>query len=108
MGIRERLAARMRERSALHSDFQHALTREILLTDRLRVKVLIMTASLLGTIILAAYLIVPDNVQRIWHGGFTIQPMLATIVPFVIFELWVLRQLAQRIAAGGDIPYVRR
>jgi adenylate cyclase len=109
MGMLERFSAEVRrERAVVHADFRHALTREILLTERLRVKVLIVTASLLGTIILATYLFFPDNVQRIWHGGFTIEPMLATIIPFVIFELWVLRQLAQRIAAGGDIPYVRR
>jgi adenylate cyclase len=97
-----------RERAALQADFRHALAREILLTERLRVKVLIVTAAMLGTIVTATYLFAPANVERIWHGAFTIWPMLATIIPFILFELWVLRQLAHRLAVGGDIPYVRR
>jgi adenylate cyclase len=109
MGMLEGFTApRQSGRSGLHSDFQHALTREILLTERLRVKALIVTATLLVGVILLAYLFATANVERIWHGTFAIQPLLATVIPFVLFELWVLRQLAHRLAHGGDIPYVRR
>ncbi len=97
-----------RERSVLHSDFRRALTREILLTERMRVKAVIVTVSALVACLFTAYAIVPSNVERISHGHFAILPMLAAYIPFVIFELSVLRLLNQRLTLDRDVPYLRR
>jgi adenylate cyclase len=96
------------ERSALFFDFRRALTREILLTERLRVKAVIITVVVLVGTLLTAYAIQPSGIERIWHGHFAIRTLLVTIVPFILFELSVLRQLNQRIALHRDVPYARR
>jgi adenylate cyclase len=96
------------ERSALYSDFRRALTREILLTERLRVKALIITVAVLVASLLAAFVIVPSGVERIWHGHFALRAVLATTIPFVIFELSVLRLLNQRLTLNRDVPHLRR
>lgn len=97
-----------RERSALYSDFRRALTREILLTERLRVKAVIATVAVLVASLLAAYIIVPASVERIWHGHFSPLPLLAATISFILFELSVLRLLSQRLTLNRDVPYLRR
>jgi adenylate cyclase len=96
------------EQTALFSDFRRALTREILLTERLRVKALIITVAVLVACLLAAFVIVPSGVERIWHGHFALRAVLATTIPFVIFELSVLRLLNQRLTLNRDVPHLRR
>src|SRR3954465_2589619 len=109
MGMLEKLTARSgREPVAPHADFRRALTREILLTERLRVKALIVTVVVLMVCTLTAFAIAPANVERIWHGSFAIRPVLATGIPFIIFELSVLRILTQRLAVNADVSMVRR
>jgi adenylate cyclase len=96
------------QRSAVSADFEHALTREILLTERLRVKVILVTLSLLLAILTAVYAISPDGIERIWHGHLPILPLYAAFLLFAVFELSVLRLLGQRLAQGRDVPYARR
>src|SRR6267143_3593817 len=96
------------QRSAVSADFEHALTREILLTERLRVKVILVTLSLLLAILTAVYAISPDGIERIWHGHLPIPPLYAAFLLFAVFELSVLRLLGQRLAQGRDVPYARR
>src|SRR2546425_8413333 len=95
-------------RSAVSVDFERALTREILLTERLRVKVILVTLSLLLAILSGAYAISPSSIERIWHGHLPILPLYAAFLLFAVFELSVLRLLGQRLAQGRDVPYARR
>jgi adenylate cyclase len=96
------------ERTALFSDFRRALTREVLLTERLRVKAQIMTVLVLMACLFAGYAIAPEKVEHIWHGHFAIRTLLAATVPFIIFELSILRLLNQQLTLNRDVPYVRR
>jgi adenylate cyclase len=96
------------QRPAVSADFEHALTREILRTERLRVKVMLVTLSLLLAILTAVYAISPDGIERIWHGHLPILPLSAAFLFFAVFELSVLRLLGQRLAQGRDVPYARR
>src|SRR6267143_1512437 len=96
------------QRSAVSADFEHALTRELLLPERLRVKVILVTLSLLLAILTAVYAISPDGIERIWHGHLPIPPLYAAYLLFAVFELSVLRLLGQRLAQGRDVPYARR
>ncbi len=95
-------------RPAVPADFGRALTREILLTERLRVKVILVTLSLLMAILTAVYAISPDSIERIWHGHLPIQPLYGAFLVFAVFELSVLRLLNLRLAQGRDVPYARR
>jgi adenylate cyclase len=93
---------------AVSADFGHALTREILVTERLRVKVILVTLSLLVVVLTAVYAIAPGSIERIWHGHLPIVPFYAAFLLFAVFELSVLRLLGQRLAQGRDVPYARR
>jgi adenylate cyclase len=96
------------QQSALSADFGHALTREILSTELLRVKVTLVTITLLVATLIVAYAISPDSIERIWHGHPPVLQLAATFVPFVLFELSVLRLVSARLAQGRDVPYARR
>ena len=93
---------------AVPADFAHALTREILLTELLRVKVILVTLSLLLAILTAVYAISPDSIERIWHGHLPVQPLYGAFLLFAVFELSVLQLLNLRLAQGRDVPYARR
>src|SRR6266567_2486590 len=95
-------------RPAMSADFERALTREILLTELLRVKVILFTLSLLLAILTVAYAISPDGIERIWHGHLPVLPLYSAFLLFAVFELLVLRLLGQRLAQGRDVPYARR
>ena len=95
-------------RPAMSADFDRALTREILLTELLRVKVILVTLSLLLAILTVAYAISPDGIERIWHGHLPVLPLYSAFLLFAVFELLVLRLLGQRLAQGRDVPYARR
>jgi adenylate cyclase len=96
------------KRPAVSADFDRALTREILQTERLRIKVILVTLSLLLVILAAVYTISPDSIERIWHGHLPVVPFYAAFLLFAVFELSVLRLLGQRLAQGRDVPYARR
>src|SRR5882672_9454845 len=96
------------QRPAVSPEFEHALTKEVLRTERIRIKVILFTLSLLLAIFTAAYAISPSSIERIWHGHVPMLPMYAAFVLFAVFELSVLRLLGQRLAQGGDVPHARR
>jgi adenylate cyclase len=96
------------QQSAASADFEHALTREILLTERLRITAILVTLSLLLAILTATYAISPSGIERIWHGHLPTLPLCAAFLVFVVFELSVMRLLNQRLAQGRDVPYARR
>src|ERR1700676_177936 len=95
-------------RPAVPADFGDALTRGILLTERLRVKVILVTLSLVLAILSAVYAISPDSIERIWHGHLPVQPLYGAFLLFAVFELSVLRVLNARLKQGRDVPYARR
>ena len=94
--------------SALSDDFAQALTREILKTELLRVKAVLVTLTLLVSALVVTYAARPDIIERLWHGHFPIPQLAATVVPFFLFELSVLRMVSLRLAQGGDVPTARR
>jgi adenylate cyclase len=96
------------DRSLLFSDFRHALARETLLTERLRVWTVIVTVVLLASALALADAIVPDVFVRMSDGRFDPTMLYAICVPFVLFELSVVHLLGRRIALHQDVPVVRR
>jgi adenylate cyclase len=96
-----------RERPAA-SSFHAALTREILLTEKLRIKALLATILLFGTALTIMHLIFPDSMERIWRGKFELWNFYAVAGPLVIFEVTVLWLLQRRIALNRDVPALRR
>ena len=78
---------------------KHALTREILWTERLRVKAILVTLPLLLAILLVVYAIAPDAIGRIWHGHLPMLPLYGDLPAVSLFELSVLR--SAQPAAGS-------
>jgi adenylate cyclase len=90
------------------AEFRHALMRQILKTEVVRITAVIVFASGLALIALALYVIAPAGIDRIWHGRFSPPYVLMIVVPFVAFELAVLYLVKRQIALDRDVPVVRR
>ena len=88
--------------------FHRALTREILVTEQLRVKAVLATILLFGVALTVMHLIFPESMERIWRGQFELWKFYVVAAPLVIFELTVLWLLKRHIALNHDVPVLRR
>jgi adenylate cyclase len=96
-----------RERSGMQG-FDRALTREILVTEQLRIKAVLATILLFAVALTLMHLIFPDSMERIWRGQFELWKFYVVAVPLVIFELTVLWLIKRHIALNHDVPVLRR
>jgi adenylate cyclase len=99
---------RRKDRSVELAQFHDALAREILLTERLRIKAVIVTASLLTAAFTLLHLFAPWVLDRISHGKFDLVPQFEVFLPFLLFEFVILFLLNRRLAMHGDVPTLRR
>jgi adenylate cyclase len=90
------------------AQFRGALTREILLTERLRIKAVIITVSLLVAVVTILHFATPQVFDRISHGQFDLVPQYKVYLGFLLFEFAVLYLLARRLRIGGDVSAARR
>jgi len=95
-------------RRALSPEFNHALAREVLKTERLRIIALIITATVLAGGLTTADVVAPAILDRIWRGHFPILYLLAGYVGFVLFEASVLALVSRQLKRDLDVPRVRR
>ncbi len=93
---------------AMVTDFHRALDRQVLLTERLRVIVVILTVSLLMGVLAFLWFVSPEVLMRISQGRFDAAPLFAIYVPFLAYEIWSLQQIGQRLALNLDVPVGRR
>jgi adenylate cyclase len=96
------------DRALVPDAFRHALTREILLTERLRVQTVIITVSLLVLIVTVLHVATPSVFARITRDQSDLRPLYLVYVPFLLFEFVVLRLLARRLTMHSDVPTARR
>ncbi|MBR1148616.1 adenylate/guanylate cyclase domain-containing protein [Bradyrhizobium sp. AUGA SZCCT0431] len=96
------------ERPVVSADFQRALTQQILRTELIRIKALIGTTVLIGTLILIVHVLDPDAIQKLWHGRFDPSELFIVLVPFVLFELWVHSVITRHLGKDQDLPVYRR
>ena len=89
-------------------EFRHALTREIMKTEVVRVTAVIVVTLGLALTSSLLYFVSPADVERIWHGRLDPIYILAIMGPFIAFEFTALHLIKQRIAHDGDLPVVRR
>lgn len=90
------------------ADFRNTLTRQILKTELVRIKALIITTSALTLILWSVYIAAPEQVNQLWHGNLKPAYLYIILVPFILFELFVHAMIKRQIALGGDVPVVRR
>jgi adenylate cyclase len=89
-------------------EFRHALTREIMKTELVRVTGVIFVMLGLALTSSVIYFISPAEVERIWHGRLDLTLICAIMGPFLVFEFTALHLIKRRIAVDGDIPVLRR
>ena len=95
-------------RRALSPEFKHALAREVLKTERLRIIALIITATVLAAGLTTADVVAPAILDRIWRGHFPILYLWAGYVGFVLFEASVLALVSRQLKRDLDVPQLRR
>jgi adenylate cyclase len=96
------------ERRAVSVDFDHALTREVLRTELVRIKSLIATALVLLVVLWAVDLIAPEGLDNIWRGRFRPIYLSVILIPIILFELWVLGNIRWHLRLDRDLPVLRR
>ncbi len=94
--------------SAVSADFQRALTEQVLRTELIRVKALIGTTVVLSLLILVIHAFDPYAIEHLWHGKLNPVDLFTILVPFVLFELWVLFVIYRHLGKGQDLPVYRR
>jgi adenylate cyclase len=99
---------RSEQRPAVSVEFEHALAQEVLRSELIRVKALIATTALLAAIFLTAYFLAPDALNAIWRGGLKPNYLYVTLVPFLLFELWVHTAISRQLKLNRDLPVIRR
>jgi adenylate cyclase len=95
-------------RRALSPEFKHALAREILKTERLRIIALIITATVVAAGLTTADMVAPAILDRIWRGHFPVLYVWAGYAGFVLFEASVLALVSRQLKLNRDVPQARR
>lgn len=90
------------------TDFDQALSQEILRTELIRIKALIGTAAFLSVVLWSIYFFAPDAINRVWMGHLKPAYLYSILVPFILFELWVHAVIKRHLELNRDIPTFRR
>jgi len=94
--------------AAVSVEFEHALNREVMRTELIRVKALIATAVILLAVLWTVDVIDPHGLDHIWRGHFRPNYLNRILVPFVLFELWVYSAITRRLKHDRDPSVIRR
>src|SRR6476659_9621959 len=94
--------------ATVSADFQHALMRQVMRTELIRVKALIGTAAFITIVILTLHLVDPYAVEHLWHGGLKPTDLYRILIPFILFELWVHFTISRHLTLDRDLPLYRR
>ncbi|MBR0811657.1 adenylate/guanylate cyclase domain-containing protein [Bradyrhizobium diazoefficiens] len=97
-----------RHQAVLSEDFERELTREVLRTELLRVRTLILTGCIMMLLLTSIYLIDPGVVNRVWRGTDGIIAVYALLAGFILFEVWVHTQIRKNLRLDRDVPVIRR
>lgn len=93
---------------AVSADFEHALMREVMRTELVRIKALVATVVLLAVMVWAVYLVEPEALNHIWRGRLRPAHFLFILIPFLLFERWVYRVISSNLKRDRDIHIWRR
>ncbi|UPK32953.1 adenylate/guanylate cyclase domain-containing protein [Bradyrhizobium sp. 186] len=97
-----------RRKAVLSEDFERELTREVLRTELLRVRTLIITGCVMILFLTATYLIDPALVNRVWRGTEGLVHEYILLAGFILFEVWVHSQIRRNLKLDRDLPVIRR
>ncbi len=83
---------------------REALNRQVLLTERLRIKAVIATVAILTAIVTVIQLIVPSVFIGISRGGFELGSTYVIFLPFLALEILALYLVTRRVRQNKDVP----
>jgi adenylate cyclase len=88
-------------------EFEHMLMREVMRTELLRVKALIIVAIVIMFNISFVRVVFPGVEERIWRG---INPnaIFLILTGFILFEWWVYRAIIHHLKLDQDVHALRR
>src|SRR5215475_11298095 len=88
-------------------DFEHLLMREVMRTEMLRVRALIIVALVIMFNISVVRVLFPGVEERIWRG---INPNAIYLIMtcFILFEWWVYRAIRRHLELDQDVHVLRR
>jgi adenylate cyclase len=102
------LLRRAWQRAAMSAEFERELMREVLRTELLRVKALILSGGVILVFELAVNVFDPAVVSRVWHGRFGAAYLYSIVGAFIVFELWVHAAIEHNLKRDRDLPVFRR
>jgi adenylate cyclase len=88
-------------------EFEHLLMREVMRTELLRVRSLIIVAFVIILNISVVRILFPGVEEHIWHG---INPnaIYLILTVFILFEWWVYRAITHHLKLDQDVHVLRR
>jgi len=95
-------------RAEMSGEFDHALMREVLRSELVRIKALIATTAILTIIVSAVYFLEPEAVNHLWQGRMRPAYLYEILLPFILFELWVHAVISRHLKLDRDVPVYRR
>ncbi|QOZ70328.1 adenylate/guanylate cyclase domain-containing protein [Bradyrhizobium arachidis] len=97
-----------RQHAVLSEDYERELTREVLRTELLRVRALIMTGCVIIILLTTMYLIDPAVVNRVWRGTGGLVKEYGLLIGFILLEVWIYAQIRRNLRLNRDLPVARR
>jgi adenylate cyclase len=88
-------------------EFEHMLMREVMRTELLRVKALIIVAIVIMFNISFVRVVFPGVEERIWRGA-NPNTIYLILTGFILFEWWVHRAIRRHLKLDQDVHVVRR
>src|SRR5262249_12032577 len=93
---------------AVSKEFEHMLMREVMRTEKVRVRALIVVALVIMLMVSITHILYPDVVRKIWRNGVNPNAVYVILAGFVLFELVVYRTINYHLKLDRDLPVVRR
>jgi adenylate cyclase len=92
---------------AVSKNFEHMLMREVMRSELMRVRALIIVGLVIITGIFLVHVFDPEVVRRIWRG---LNPsnIYGVLFGFILFEVWVYTVISRNLRLDRDIPVYRR
>jgi adenylate cyclase len=91
----------------MSKQFEHMLMREVMRTELIRVRVLIVVSLVIMVNVGLTHALFPDVVDRVWHG---VNPntIYRIMIGLIIFEVWVHTAITRRLMHDEDLNVYRR
>lgn len=96
--------SKARRDAAMSADFERELRREVLRTELLRVRALIVSGCIILLFEAGVNLFDPGVISRVWHGGVGVSYFYALVIGFLLFELWVHAAIRHSLKLDRDLP----